>query len=226
MTLDKMRNSIIKDAEKKAEEISGEASKESSEITDSAKREAAAISKRVAEEIKAEIERVNMEKRSDMENVVSSMKGAAEAEAVSNAVERVISRLAKVIGSMPGDKALKMAVSEMQKVAGDDIIIHANKRDASSLKGRYTIDYSRSAGFVIESKDGRIRLDATPEGIAEANRELAKTEVSISMFGSRGTHKAAAGTEGSKRRRKRTAHEGKMEHVRRRSGSTAAKKKR
>ena len=181
MTLDKIRGSIIKDAEKKAEEMESEASESARKIIEEAKKEAAAIGQKADEEAKAEMKRVEMEKKSDLDNMTTALMNAAEAEAVSNAMEKVMPKLSKMLSEQNLDKMLKSAIKEMEKTTGE-IIITVNKKAAASLKG-YEVRHMDGEGFVIESKDGRIRLDATPSKIAEENSDLIRAEISAFMFG-------------------------------------------
>ena len=181
MTLDKIRSSIIKDAEKRAAEIESEASENAKKIIEDAKKEASAIEKKAEEEAKAEMKRVEMEKRSDLDNMTTALMNAAEAEAVSNAMEKVMPRLSKMLSDQNLDKMLKSAIKEMEKTT-DEIIVTVNKKAAASLKG-YEVRHMDGEGFVIESKDGRIRLDATPAKIVEENSDLIRAEISAFMFG-------------------------------------------
>jgi hypothetical protein len=97
MTLDKIRSSIIKDAEKRAAEIESEASENAKKIIEDAKKEASAIEKKAEEEAKAEMKRVEMEKKSDLDNMTTALMNAAEDEAVSNAMEKVMPKLSKML---------------------------------------------------------------------------------------------------------------------------------
>ncbi|MCL5786665.1 MAG: V-type ATP synthase subunit E [Candidatus Marsarchaeota archaeon] len=181
MTLDKIRSSIIKDAEKRAAEIESEASENAKKIIEDAKKEASAIEKKAEEEAKAEMKRVEMEKKSDLDNATTALMNAAEAEAVSNAMEKVMPKLSRMLSDQNLDRMLKSAIKEMEKTT-DEIIVTVNKRAAASLKG-YAVKHMDGEGFIIESKDGRIRLDATPAKIVEENSELIRAEISAFMFG-------------------------------------------
>lgn len=181
MTLDKIRGSIIKDAEKRADEMESEASENAKKIIEEAKREAAAIGKKADEEAEAEMKRVEMEKRSDLDNMTAALMNSAEAEAVSNAMDRVMPRLSKVLSRQNLDKMLKSAIKEMEKTT-KDIVVTVNKKAAQSIKG-YEVRQMDGEGFVIESKDGKIRLDATPSKIVEENSDLIRAEISAFMFG-------------------------------------------
>ncbi len=197
MALDKMRSSIIKDAETKAAGIESEASKNAAQIIADAKSEAAAIGRKADEEAKAEMNRVEMEKRSDLENIATALMNTAEAEAVASAMDKVLPRLSEILSKQNLDKMLKSAIKEMEKTT-KDIVITVDKKTAASLKG-YEVRQGNGDGFVIESKDGRIRLDATPSKIAEENAELARAEISAFMFGKKhggGAAKAVVNTRG------------------------------
>lgn len=181
MTLDKIRGSIIKDAEKKAAEMESEASENARRIIEEAKKEASVIEKKADEEAKAEVKRVEMEKKSDLDNMTTALMNAAEDEAVSNAMEKVMPRISKMLSEQNLDRMLKSAIKEMEKTT-DEIIVTVNKKAAASLKG-YEVRHMDGEGFVIESKDGRIRLDATPSKIVEENSDLIRAEIAAFMFG-------------------------------------------
>jgi vacuolar-type H+-ATPase subunit E/Vma4 len=201
MTLDKMRSSIIKDAEGKAAEMEREASEKASVIMADARSEASAILKKAEEEAKAEVKRVEMEKNSDLENMVTAMMNEAEADAVSKAMNRVVSKLSEVISKQNLDKMLKAAIGEMKKTT-DEMVITVNRKGASSLKG-YEVKHMEGEGFIIESKDGRVRLDATPSKIAEENAALVRAEIAAQMFGSR--HRVGHASPSGSRTVKRSA---------------------
>ncbi len=183
MTLDKIRGSIIKDAEKKAAEIESEASENAKKMTEEARKEAAAMEKKADEEAKVEMNRVEMEKKSDLDNMTTALMNAAEAGAVSSAMEKVMPKLSRMLSEQNLDKMLKSAIKEMEKTT-DEIIVTVNKKAAASLKG-YEVKHMDGEGFVIESKDGRIRLDATPAKIVEENSDLIRAEISAFMFGNK-----------------------------------------
>ena len=200
MTLEKIRGSIIKDAEKKAAEMESEASENAKRIIDEAKKEAADIARKANEEATAETKRVEMEKRSDLDNMTTALMNSAEAEAVSDAMEKIMPKLSKELSNQNLDRMLKSAIKEMEKTT-NDIVVTINKKAATSLKG-YEVKHMDGEGFIIESKDGRIRLDATPAKIVEENSDLIRAEISAFMFGKKHDSSIAAPKNASDRKRK------------------------
>lgn len=183
MTLAQMRQEILDDAEKKAEETAKEADAEREKILDDAR----AQKKTLLERAKADAEKwadlFLMEHNAEIEiDRHNALLTAREEAIIANRGAAARAILSEVLKNYA--KVVQKAAANFRSVAGEKtgMVIRAEKKYQKLLKGIGFTIWDAEKGIRIETADGTAKMDVSPERILEENMDDIKAIIANILF--------------------------------------------
>ena len=166
---------IIRTAENSAEKIKEEASKKAKEIADASKKEATAFAKQES-----------AEKLTSAKLSAKKILDEAKEEAVENAVQTAwnsfkANALKKTTYAQLFEKLLNEGISEL---GTDKTVIYVREEDKQFVSGYKTskLPAEYSGGAIIETLDGKVRVNKTLEEIFAQNRHEIRKKIYTELF--------------------------------------------
>jgi V/A-type H+-transporting ATPase subunit E len=188
--VDKIIERIKKDAEAKVKKI-----------MDNANNEAENIRKRNEKETRRMVEKIKQEYEKEAETVKNTILSGAKIEskrvqlhARENIINECFIKSEKKFVDMDGkayEKFLSRIIKEGVDVVGKNAVVKCAEKDIRIVKKipsalNVAVDknfLNTTGGVVIKSKDGKIRVDNTFDGILSRNRDRLRKEVAEILFG-------------------------------------------
>ncbi|MBU3902184.1 MAG: V-type ATP synthase subunit E [Candidatus Thermoplasmatota archaeon] len=183
------------------ERIKKESDAKVKEIMDNANNEAENIRKRNEKETGKMIEKIRQAYENDAETVKNTILSGAKIESKriqlqvrEDIINECFIRAEKNLANMDGgvyEKFLDRIIREGVDVVGENTVMRCAEKDitvvkkiASSLNAGIDKNFlNTTRGVIIESKDGKIRVDNTFDGILSRNKESVRKEVAEILFG-------------------------------------------
>lgn len=174
--LDAVKQELRKDSERKANALVEEGEAEAQRILSQAKKQAKEIVERAEGE--ATQQAGEQSSRVSAARLKAGMLVAqAREQAISKAMQQLLAALSTSSSGRSASKSGyerlfgKLAKEGLRQVEGG--VIRCRKQDAALARkfGRVGEPINCSGGLVIESSDGRVRLDATFEGLLEEHKD-------------------------------------------------------
>ncbi len=183
------------------ERIKKESDAKVKEIMDNANNEAENIRKRNEKETGKMIEKIRQAYENDAETVKNTILSGAKIESKriqlqvrEDIINECFIRAEKNLANMDGgvyEKFLDRIIREGVDVVGENTVMRCAEKDitvvkkiASSLNVGIDKNFlNTTRGVIIESKDGKIRVDNTFDGILSRNKESVRKEVAEILFG-------------------------------------------
>ena len=187
MSLQEIKEQIVKDARKRAGAIDEEAKTEAYRITAEAKAKAKTILEMSRQEIAKRAEAMKMEHNAGVEiernNLVLLAKGGV-VDASSGAVKKGI---VSIVMQRHYDKIVKKAISSAKDLtSGAELVIKADRESQKILsKLGYKSVPSSDKGVIIQTKDGSIRIDASVESMLSNKDEMIRSKIAEALFAER-----------------------------------------
>ena len=185
MSAEKIIEQIKKDAEKEIKQIKKEAGKESEKIIDNAKKQAKVEAEKILENGKKQAE--------NTKRILISKENQDIKREIMNAREKVIEdcfvkahqKLSMIKGKEYEDTVTKYVKNGVNKLGKDCSVLKSRAEDKKiieklGLKTDDTID--ASGGVKLVSKDGRITLDYTFDGILKRDKHKIRNKVGRLLF--------------------------------------------
>ncbi len=165
------KEAIISDAKKRAEAIVSEAKKEANKIINERKKYWEKRLNEAEEKAKKEAEEMGNERIAWAKLEAKRIKARAFEKVVEKAIEDVIKVFKKKANTKEFAELIKKVASEIKKEAGD-IVIRLPKDSSIDIKGfKVKKDLDSVAGFVVESKDGKVVYSYTVEDMIDLYRD-------------------------------------------------------
>jgi len=183
-------------AEKIIEQIKKDSKKEIDQILKEAKTQAADIIKDAKKEAEQEAEKILSDGKQQSENLKKTLISKANQDVnreIMNAREKIIeecfTKAQHELSILKGnnyDKIVKKLIEDGKKKLGEEFILlvtrDADKKIAEDL-GIHVDGFTESSGGVIlKSKDGRIVLDHTFDGILKRDKDKIRRKVGNILF--------------------------------------------
>ncbi|MBU2564739.1 MAG: V-type ATP synthase subunit E [Candidatus Thermoplasmatota archaeon] len=183
------------------ERIKKESEAKVKEIMDNANNEAENIRKRNEKETGKMIEKIRQAYENDAETVKNTILSGAKIESKriqlqvrEDIINECFIRAEKNLANMDGgvyEKFLDRIIREGVDVVGENTVMRCAEKDitvvkkiASSLNAGIDKNFLNTIrGVIIESKDGKIRVNNTFDGILSRNKESVRKEVAEILFG-------------------------------------------
>lgn len=189
MGIEKLTSTLLKDAQDEAAGIIETAEGHVKKMKADERAKSASLEK----EAEAEVEKILKEERNERlawarleaKRVVAE----AREDAIGNAIEDIFSSLKEIRSSKEYKAFVSKKVSEAVNELGGKLTIHVVKADKNLLpklpKGCVVVaDLDALGGAVIETEDGKMRVDLTLETVIELRRDELRKKISAELFGS------------------------------------------
>lgn len=184
MSLQEIREQILKEANKKAAAINQEGETESYRVLAEAKSKVKTIQDASKKEIAGRIEAMKREHMAGVEiernNLMLLAKGNL-VDANSSAIKRGI---ISIVMNKHYEKIVKKALSSAKELTfGAELIVKADKESQRLLtRMGYKSVLSSDKGVVIQTKDGSIKIDASVESMLSNKDEMIRSKIAEAIF--------------------------------------------
>lgn len=186
MGLKDLKKEMLKKAEREAERTLSEQKEKDNALTAEARKEG----KRVVEEAKGEvglmIENERNEQIAAARLQAKKIINDAKEDVVERALEQAFEELKKLRNEKEYKTLLGRLVGEGTKEIGRDAVVYVNKNDARLARGLGLKVANKviecAGGALIESSDGRVRVNNTLEARFEEKKEKMRKEVFTRIF--------------------------------------------
>ena len=186
MGIEKLKGSLISEAGADARSILAESEAQAKAILDEERSKKAVLRKEAEQELKRVIEEQRNERiawaRLESRRIIAE----AREDAIKGVLEEFFDSLGSVRKSPEYRKFLSESVSSAVSELGPGSAVHVAKGDKSliSPKGaRVAEDLEGLGGAMVESADGKIRIDLTLETLFESSRDEIRKKVYDNLFG-------------------------------------------
>jgi V/A-type H+/Na+-transporting ATPase subunit E len=176
MSLEEIRKSIDKDAESRADSIREEGASAAAAMIKEARARAAVILKAAKEDAEKEAERIKRERLSGVQMEISSMIFSAKESVLEKQMDGVKRRVASQLAGKRLEKVIAEAAKQFSKFAPEhQMVVRTGKKNAALVKKLgYSVVLGAGDDLRLESKDGSVSIDASPNGLAERHGAEAK----------------------------------------------------
>lgn len=184
MALDMLQREIEAQARSEAGKIASEAESECDAIIGKAQKDAKSLKDSILENAKAESEQRRKDALISLDIESGSILANAKEERIDHELKGFMRILEeRMLKREPG--LVKAALERFVEVVPPErCVARTNKRNSKIVKPfGMELDYADVNGIVIESKDRKIRVDATINGTIESNAETIRRVLSKGIFG-------------------------------------------
>jgi V/A-type H+-transporting ATPase subunit E len=183
------------------EKIKNESEATIKEILDSANNEVKSIRKRDEKETRKMVEKIEQEYEKEAVVIRNTIISGAKIEskriqlyAREDIINECFRRSEKKLANMEGkeyEKFLNRSIREGFDVVGKNAVAGSAEKDSGIVKKIASVlniavdekGLATAGGVVIKSKDGKIRVDNTFEGILSRNKDVLRKDVAEILFG-------------------------------------------
>jgi len=189
MGIEKLTSSLLKDAQDEAAEIVKAAEGHVKQMKADERAKLTTLEKQAEEEIEKILKEQRNERlawaRLEAKRVISE----AREDAINNAIDAIFSSLKELRKSKEYKAFVSKNVSAAVKELGGKLTVHVVKADKNLLpklpKGcKAVADLDALGGAIIETQDGKMRIDLTLETVMELKRDELRKKISAELFGS------------------------------------------
>ena len=185
MSAEKIIEQIKKDADKEIKQIRKDADKEIKDIKETAKNKAKNEAKKIKEQGKREAE--------NEKKIMISQANQESNKKIINASEEMIekyykkkkNKLSKLNKNEYQNISEKLMKNGMEKISGEKKVFVARAEDkeiAKKLGIMVAGENDSSGGIILSSKDGKIRIDNTFDGIINREKQVIRNKVGKVLF--------------------------------------------
>lgn len=187
MGLDQLKKEILDAAEKRAAEIDSQATAQMHEIVKNAHNSAGKTAENMAAEAKAFVEAERSERTSAARLEAQRMLSEAREAAVNAALEKAYAAFVARRNSPSYRESLHMLADRgIEELGSSKPTVLVNSQDRKFFSGsKYRVGSEAlecAGGVVVESPDGRIRVNYTLEEIFASQREEIRKEIYAQLF--------------------------------------------
>ncbi|HVA83203.1 MAG TPA: V-type ATP synthase subunit E [Candidatus Aquilonibacter sp.] len=184
MSLEEIKEQIVKDARKRASVIDEEAKTESYRITADAKARAKAMLEISRQEIAKRAEAMRMEHNAGVEIERNNLVLLAKGSVVDSSSGAVKKGIVSIVMQKHYDKIVKKAITTAKDLtSGAELVIKADKESQKILaKLGYKSVPSSDKGVTIQTKDGSIKIDASVESMLSNKEEMIRSKIAEALF--------------------------------------------
>ncbi|MDE1869413.1 MAG: V-type ATP synthase subunit E [Candidatus Micrarchaeota archaeon] len=184
MSLQEIKEQIVKDARKRAGAIDEEAKTESYRITAEAKAKAKTILEMSRQEIAKRAEAMRMEHNAGVEIERNNLVLLAKGGVVDSSSGAVRKGIVSIVMQKHYDKIVKKAISSAKDLtSGAELVIKADRESQKILsKLGYKSVPSSDKGVIIQTKDGSIKIDASVESMLSNKDEMIRSMIAEALF--------------------------------------------
>ncbi|MDE1845917.1 MAG: V-type ATP synthase subunit E [Candidatus Micrarchaeota archaeon] len=184
MSLQEIKEQIVKEAHKKAGAIDEEAKSESYRITAEAKARAKTILDMARLEIAKRSHAMRMEHDAGVEIERNNLVLLAKGGVVDSSSSAVKKGIVSIVMQKHYDKIVKKALSSAKELTDNaELVIKADKESGKILaKLGYKSVPASEKGVIIQTKDGSIKIDASVHSMLSNKEELIRSKIAEALF--------------------------------------------
>lgn len=187
MGIEKLTSSLLKDAQSEAEEIIKAAEGHVKQMKADERAKLTTLEKQAEKEVEKILKEQRNERlawaRLEAKRVVSE----AREDAINNVIDAIFSSISEMRKSKEYNAFVSKNVSAAVKELGGKLTVHVAKADKNLLpklpKGcKVVADLDALGGAIIETQDGKMRVDLTLETLIELKRDELRKSISAELF--------------------------------------------
>lgn len=184
MSLTAIREKILAEADSKAAEIRQAADEEARKILSDAKAKAKEIEQNASKEAESESKTLEMETSAGLEMERSALILEAKAVVVDKAYQKVRKELRGIIEKEYLMQMLKSGAKQFSAATDGAFVVKTSKKYAKMVEGlKLRPKYEDIDGFVLESIDGKMRLNLDPDSMIERKVDEIRANITEALFG-------------------------------------------
>ncbi len=187
MPLESIKKRILAEAEAKAEEIKKQGADEAKRITAEAETRAKQIEREAQDEANSETRRLVKENDAGLEIESNAILLDAKGSAIEKAMQAVNKEIRELLAEKHLKQMLTSGIEQFRSLSpNEEIVVRTSKENSKavgSLGSDVAVEYDKTEGFVIASKDGKTRLEVTPDSMIESNADEIRKVISDMLFG-------------------------------------------
>lgn len=186
MTLEKLKEEVLSQAEKQAKSVLSEAEREEEKILEEAKGKAKTLVSEKQKLGETQAKEMGVELRASALLQAKRMESEAKEEAVQNVVSEIKEELEKISKSSSYDKIFDSLVKQaIRELHDKDFVLKVNSRDKklASKYGKVAETVDTIGGAIVAKADGTIQINATFEALLEEKEEELKQKAFEELFG-------------------------------------------
>ena len=189
MPLDSIKKRILAEAEAEVEKIKREASAEAHRILTEAETRAKQIEREAQDGAQAESNRLVKENDAGLEIQTNAIILEAKGSAIERAMESVTAEATALLDSKYLGPMLKSGISQFNDSTSEELVVTTAKKNSKVIESLHlTPKYADVEGFVISSKDNKMKLVISSQSLLESNSDETRKIISDMLFG-KGTRK-------------------------------------
>lgn len=187
MGIERLKSSLLSEASEDAQKIIAAAESHVRNMVEEERSRRASMKKEAEKDVARLLEEQRNERIAWARLESKRLLAEAREDAIKEVLEEFFNSLGKVRGTPEYKRFLKKAVADAAAELGGNVKIHLMKGEKSLVsapKGAVVAeDLAGLGGAMVESRDGKIRVDATLETLFEARRDEIRKRIYDSLFG-------------------------------------------
>ncbi|MBN2478027.1 V-type ATP synthase subunit E [Candidatus Micrarchaeota archaeon] len=187
MSMDRVIDSLLAEAKAEARMVLQEAEKSAKEEIEKAKKENQKKLKSSEEDAEKRLENQRRERIAWARLEKKRILAEAKEDAISGVMDELYGMLSSFRKSKEYPKFMKRKLSEaLDELETSNVVVHVAKGDKKYINGKklsVAEDLDAAGGLVVESKDGKVRVDSTLESLFEYSKPELRKEIYSKMFG-------------------------------------------
>jgi V/A-type H+-transporting ATPase subunit E len=187
MGIEKITSSLLADAKKEADEILGNAELSAERMLSQEKSKRTLLLSQAEEQVEKTLEEHRRERLAWARLEAKRISAEAKEDAIKGVFDDLFEMLGEVRKSDEYKKFMKSAVSSaIAELKGKDVVVHCIKGEKSLLpseKAKAIEGLEATGGAVVETADGKIRIDLTLEALLGMKREALRKQIYLQLFG-------------------------------------------
>lgn len=189
MGIEKITSSLLKDAEEEAAGIVKAAESHVRKMKEDERAKITGLKKKAENEVEKILEEQRNERLAWARLEAKRLVSEAREDAINNAIEELYDSLKELKKSKEYKSFMSKEVAAAMKEFSGKAVVHVAKSDKKLLpkmpKGcKVVTDLDALGGAVIESQDGKMKVDLTMETLFELKRDMLRKMISEELFGS------------------------------------------
>ncbi|MFA5077106.1 MAG: V-type ATP synthase subunit E family protein [Candidatus Micrarchaeia archaeon] len=183
--LQDIKGAILKEAKKEGEGAIQKAEAELEAEFAKVRSEGEAKVKSSEDEARKMVEGERRERLSWAKLEAKRVLSEAREDAVNSAIEGLIGQIKAYAKTRNYAEKLRKSVSSVVSEFGGKAVVHVRKGDKkllASVGAPVVEDADILGGAIVESKDGRLRIDLSMEELLEANRDAVRKDIYAALF--------------------------------------------
>jgi V/A-type H+-transporting ATPase subunit E len=186
MGIEKLRNSLLSEAKEEAQQIVQTAQSHVQNMLREEKAKDADRKSKAEKEVERTLRDQENERIAWARLEAKRIKAEAKEDAIKNVFENFFNTLSKSRNTPDYKGFLKKAVPEAAADLGGNVTIHCLKEDSKLIpavkNAKVVTDLEGLGGVLVESSDGKIRVDLTLETLVETRRDEIRKRIAEELF--------------------------------------------